>query len=154
MLLLRAVFLLTLAPLLATVHAMIDDATIEHIGTEIDNGRLVGVMVAVLDEDGVHFQGFGSARADGTAPDEHTVFEIGSVTKTFTATVLAHMVETGQVALEDPVQNYLPEGITLARTDERPITLEDLATQRSGLPRMPPDFTPVFPMRHTYGRRY
>lgn len=146
MLLLRAVSILILTTLSATTHAMIDEATIEHIETEIDNGRLVGVMVAVLDEEGVHFQGFGSAREDGTAPDEHTVFEIGSVTKTFTATVLAHMVETGQVALDDPVQDYLPAGITLAQTGERPITLQDLATHRSGLPRMPPDFMPEDPL--------
>lgn len=69
-------------------------------------------------------------------PGPHTIFEIGSVTKVFTATVLADMVEEGLVAFNDPVQRYLPERVRLP-VRGRPITLGDLATQTSGLPRLP-----------------
>jgi D-alanyl-D-alanine-carboxypeptidase/D-alanyl-D-alanine-endopeptidase len=69
-------------------------------------------------------------------PRADTIFEIGSITKVFTATVLADMVQEGLVALEDPAQRYLPEGIELP-VRGRPITLLDLATQTSGLPRLP-----------------
>jgi CubicO group peptidase (beta-lactamase class C family) len=62
------------------------------------------------------------------------VFEIGSITKTFTATVLASMVRDGLVALDDPVAQHLP---VEPPTKGRRITLEDLATHRSGLPRLP-----------------
>jgi D-alanyl-D-alanine-carboxypeptidase/D-alanyl-D-alanine-endopeptidase len=75
------------------------------------------------------------------APAADTIFEIGSVTKVFTATVLADMVEEGLVALDDPLQRYLPTGVELP-VRGRPITLADLATQTSGLPRLPPGLLP------------
>ena len=64
------------------------------------------------------------------------IFEIGSITKVFTATLLADLSLEGLVALDDPVQRYLPDGVVLP-VRGRPITLADLATHRSGLPRLP-----------------
>lgn len=81
---------------------------------------------------------FVRGRVGGDRPGairETTIFEIGSITKVFTATVLA-MAQEGLVALEDPVQRYLPEGVELP-VRGRPITLLDLATQTSGLSRLP-----------------
>ncbi|MGH2715821.1 MAG: serine hydrolase domain-containing protein [Thermoleophilaceae bacterium] len=73
----------------------------------------------------------------GSLPDgPGTIFEIGSITKTFTATLLADMAGDGIVALGDPVQRHLPDGVWLP-VRGREITLEDLATHRSGLPRLP-----------------
>jgi serine-type D-Ala-D-Ala carboxypeptidase/endopeptidase len=69
-------------------------------------------------------------------PTAGTIFEVGSITKVFTATVLADMVEEGLAAPDDPVQRYLPDGVELP-VHGRPITLADLATQTSGLPRLP-----------------
>jgi serine-type D-Ala-D-Ala carboxypeptidase/endopeptidase len=69
-------------------------------------------------------------------PGPATIFEIGSITKVFTATVLADMAEEGVLALDDPLQRHLPEGVELP-VRGRPITLADLATQTSGLPRLP-----------------
>jgi D-alanyl-D-alanine-carboxypeptidase/D-alanyl-D-alanine-endopeptidase len=65
-----------------------------------------------------------------------TIFEIGSITKTFTATLLADMAREGIVALDDPIQRHLPDGVRLP-VRGRDITLEDLASHRSGLPRLP-----------------
>ena len=70
------------------------------------------------------------------------MFEIGSVTKVFTALLLMDMVERGEVALSDPVAIYLPSGITVPQRQGRQITLRDLATHRSGLPRSPSNFLP------------
>ena len=50
------------------------------------------------------------------------------------------MVVRGEVKLDDPLADLLPEGITLPQKGERPITLQDLAEHRSGLPRLPPNF--------------
>jgi serine-type D-Ala-D-Ala carboxypeptidase/endopeptidase len=80
-------------------------------------------------------------------PGPDTIFEIGSVTKVVTATVLADMVEEGLVTLDDPVQRYLPAGVELP-VRGRPITLADLATQTSGLPRLPPGL-----VRRSLGQR-
>jgi serine-type D-Ala-D-Ala carboxypeptidase/endopeptidase len=71
----------------------------------------------------------------GDLPDgAESVFEIGSITKVFTATLLADMARDGMVALDDPVAEHLP---TAPPVLGRAITLEDLACHRSGLPRLP-----------------
>jgi CubicO group peptidase (beta-lactamase class C family) len=73
----------------------------------------------------------------GRLPDGATsLFEIGSITKVFTATLLADMARAGLVALDDPVAAHLPPDVRVP-VRGRPITLEDLASHRSGLPRLP-----------------
>jgi CubicO group peptidase (beta-lactamase class C family) len=67
----------------------------------------------------------------GARPD--TRFEVGSVTKTFTALLLAEMAARKEVRHDDPVARYLPHGVP-----GPPITLMHLATHTSGLPRLPP----------------
>jgi D-alanyl-D-alanine-carboxypeptidase/D-alanyl-D-alanine-endopeptidase len=62
------------------------------------------------------------------------------VTKVSTATLLTGMVDDGLLALDDPVQRYLPPGVELP-VRGRPITLGDLATDTAGLPRLPHGFT-------------
>ncbi|HTI03760.1 MAG TPA: serine hydrolase, partial [Gemmatimonadales bacterium] len=70
------------------------------------------------------------------------VFEIGSITKVFTASVLADMVARGEVRLDDPVAKYLPASVHVPSYGGKQITLVDLATQSSGLPRLPTNFAP------------
>jgi CubicO group peptidase (beta-lactamase class C family) len=71
------------------------------------------------------------------------VFEIGSVTKVFTAAILAEMAARGQVRIDLPVASFLPEHVRVPRQVRRDITLLDLVTHRSGLPRMPSNFFPA-----------
>lgn len=66
-----------------------------------------------------------------------TPFALGSVTKTFTALLLAELAERGEVAYTDPITAYLPGGAAPRRHAEPPVTLLDLATHSGGLPRMP-----------------
>ncbi len=75
--------------------------------------------------------------------DSQTLFEIGSVTKTFTGLVLADMVEHGQLALEDPAQKFLPESVHMPIRGDQAIRLVDLSDHASGLPRMPNNFKPA-----------
>jgi len=72
-----------------------------------------------------------------TGLDERTEFQIGSITKTFTATLLALMVRDGSVKLDDPIGKYLAPGVTAPTFQGRPIRLIDLAEQNSGLPAIP-----------------
>jgi len=67
---------------------------------------------------------------------------IGSVTKIFTATVLAGMVSRGEVALEDSVAQYLPPQVRLPSRNGKRIRLLDLATHTSGLPAFPANMEP------------
>jgi D-alanyl-D-alanine-carboxypeptidase/D-alanyl-D-alanine-endopeptidase len=98
----------------------------------------VGVAAGILWQGEQWTFGRGRLRAAEAAHVEaNSIFEIGSVTKVFTATVLADMVEQGVIRLDDPVRRHLPEDVRVPMRD-RPITLCDLATQTSGLPRLPP----------------
>ncbi len=83
----------------------------------------------------------GYGLVDGAAPTATTRYEIGSVTKTFTALALARAVERG-VLLETFVQSLLPDSVRLAVVG-RPMTLRDLATHTAGLPRLPVPFSPA-----------
>ena len=96
-----------------------------------------GAIVGLLRRRGRSFASYGRARADGPEITAETIFEIGSITKVFTALLLADMVERGEVALDDPVRKYLPNGVTVPSRSRRDITLADLATHTSGLPRDP-----------------
>ncbi|WP_271799870.1 serine hydrolase domain-containing protein [Dietzia maris] len=98
--------------------------------------RRVGVVMAAGPPGGVHT----AARGDtgrGATPDAHTLFEIGSVTKVFTALLLPDGVVRGQWRLDTPVRDLLPTGTDLPGGDDDPITLQHLATHTSGLPRTP-----------------
>jgi D-alanyl-D-alanine-carboxypeptidase/D-alanyl-D-alanine-endopeptidase len=70
-------------------------------------------------------------------PDDRTLFEIGSVTKVFTGTLLAEMATRGEVDLQDPLTRHLPTADGPSWPHRAP-TLEELATHRSGLPNTPP----------------
>jgi CubicO group peptidase (beta-lactamase class C family) len=74
-----------------------------------------------------------------TAPDGDTLFEIGSITKAFTGTLLALEVADGKLALDDPIRKHLPSEV---KVPAKEITLLQLATHRSGLPRLPDNLAP------------
>ena len=105
------------------------------ITARIATGEYPTMVVAVVDGDRSHVYGFGKL-ANGKAPDADTLFQIGSVTKTFTATLLAEAVERGEVKLDTPVAKLLP-GFTFPSRNGKAITLGELAMQDSGLPRLP-----------------
>ncbi|MBE0712493.1 MAG: serine hydrolase [Candidatus Aminicenantes bacterium] len=124
----------------------VDSKEIQQILKEaIDNRRTVGIVVGIVHADGINIFSNGKTSRDGRNVDGDSVFEIGSVTKTFTATLLADMVKRGLAGLDDPVSKYLPDTVKVPLRGGREITLLALATQRSGLPRMPTNFKPADP---------
>lgn len=70
--------------------------------------------------------------------DERTAFEIGSISKTFTAALLADQIAAGKMRLDDPLWLYLPEGTKVPGYEGTAITLRHLVTHTSGLPALPP----------------
>ncbi len=106
--------------------------------------RSVGIVVGTIGPDGRSIIAHGDLGGFDPRPvDGDTVFEIGSVTKVFTGLLLADMAARGEVALTDPVAKYLPMNVAVPERGGKAITLVDLATQTSGLPRMPDNFEPV-----------
>jgi CubicO group peptidase (beta-lactamase class C family) len=110
------------------------DATIEQV---IKDWNVPGVAVGIV-QDGkiIYTKGFGKRNvADNLSVDENTLFAIGSCTKAFTAATAAIAVDESTLALDKPIKNYFP---TFKMYDEyvgQHITLRDLLSHRSGLPR-------------------
>jgi D-alanyl-D-alanine-carboxypeptidase/D-alanyl-D-alanine-endopeptidase len=98
-------------------------------GNDLAPAKNGGVTIAVYAHGERRIFCYGAAKAD-------SIYEIGSMTKTFTGLLLAQMAEQGKVKLDEPVRELLPAG-TVAKPQGQEITLLDLATQRSGLPAMP-----------------
>jgi CubicO group peptidase (beta-lactamase class C family) len=98
------------------------------------------LTVGLIEPHGHRFQAFGQVARNGQSepPGEDTLFEIGSITKTFTATLLAVLVTEGRVQLDDPANRYLKPEWRLPDDGPRTITLAELATHTSGLPVQPP----------------
>ncbi len=115
------------------------------IRDNVDNGKHQSLFVGIIDENDIEYYFYGDTAKDENPIDENTLFEIGSVTKVFTALILADMVEKGEVNLNDPIDKFLPEEISTPSKNGRTITLFDLATHSSGLPRMPDGF-PIMDM--------
>lgn len=99
-----------------------------------------GLVIGLIDGGKTQVFAYGRlSSAEGRPPDGDTLFEIGSVTKVFTGLLLAEMVERKRVRLDEPVQSLLPDSVKVPQRDGRAITLLDLATHTSGLPRVPSD---------------
>ena len=96
-----------------------------------------GLVIGVLDHGQRRIFAYGTARPD-------SIFEIGSITKTFTGLILAQMVVQKKVSLNEPVRALLSAGFP-GQPSKHEITLLDLATHHSGLPRMPDNFKPKNP---------
>ena len=89
----------------ADFRALCDDvrAAMERLGVP-------GVAVGVLRDDVMQTVGFGITNVEApVAVDDHTLFQIGSITKTFTGTAILRLVEAGTLALDVTVRTYLPE---------------------------------------------
>jgi serine-type D-Ala-D-Ala carboxypeptidase/endopeptidase len=104
----------------------------------IESKSIVGCMVGVIDDGKQEVLSYGEIhRGAGDKPDGNTVYEIGSITKAFTGTLLGDMVNRGVVKLDAPLQDFMPPDVKLHPVKDHPIKLVDLASQSSGLPRMP-----------------
>ncbi|MFI5401673.1 MAG: serine hydrolase [Planctomycetota bacterium] len=106
----------------------------------VESGTILGMVVGVFDGSEELIRGYGAGK-----PGPDTVYEIGSVSKVFTGILLAALVADGTVRLDQPVAELLPMGTKLPVSGERQITLVDLSTHTSGLPRMPDNFAPKDP---------
>lgn len=139
---------IALGCLLATTAAYADAPLLpprvaEAVQQRINAGEYPVVVIGVVDGDRSAVYAYGKLNG-GRAPDGDTVFEIGSVTKTFTATLLAQQVVAGKLQLDQPVATLLP-GFTVPTRDGKSVTLGNLASQNSGLPRLPTNFAPANP---------
>jgi D-alanyl-D-alanine-carboxypeptidase/D-alanyl-D-alanine-endopeptidase len=106
------------------------------VEVELDRGvrRRAGLVIGVLRDGATCVRG---RSADGAVLDGRSMFEIGSVTKTFTSLLLADGVVRGEWTLATPLRDLLPQGTSVPSSTGVEITLEHLATHTSGLPNAP-----------------
>ena len=123
----------------------LDDAVRQRADELTRLGMHPSIVIAVIDGKDSAVYGFGSSHPGKPGkPGADTVYQIGSVTKTMTALLLADAVVEGKASLDEPVARLLP-GYALPAYDGRQITLLDLATHYSSLPRLPDNFAPKNP---------
>ena len=105
----------------------------------VTEGLTPGIVIGVGRADGtVEFYSAGTLEAgQDTLVDENTIFEIGSISKVFTTLMLAQMESDNLLCTQDSVQAFLPAEVRVPLKNGRPITLGELATHTSRLPRMP-----------------
>lgn len=116
-----------------------DGQVLSTLKKRLENDRTGACVQAAL----VHRWGVARATYCANAQaqrtlDYDTAFEIGSVTKTMVAFLVADLIAQGQWSLDDPIAKHLPPGTVVPRQGERQITVRDIVTHMSGLPPLPP----------------
>lgn len=117
------------------------DADVEKLlAARLDGDRTGACVQAAVIEAGKVWRASRCAgtRKDGP-PAADAAFEIGSVSKTMTAALVAGLVDAGRWSVDDPIARHLPEGTVVPRQGERQILVRDLLTHTSGLPALPAD---------------
>ena len=112
----------------------------------------VGAMVGIINKQQQKLvYSYGSKSIDqNNPPDANTAFDIGSITKTFTAILAADMYIKG-IIQDDIVEHYLPStGITMPTKDNVEITFLHLLTHTSGIPRTPHEIGSTYPLPPGY----
>jgi D-alanyl-D-alanine-carboxypeptidase/D-alanyl-D-alanine-endopeptidase len=137
--------LIALLPSFIFAQSLQDEAAVKKIlqqRIDIDK-KGVGIAVGIINEKGIKLINYGKMNIkESREVAADSFFEIGSITKVFTGILLADMVTRGEMKLDDPISLYLPKSVKVPTRNGKEITLVDLATHTSGLPRMPTNFKP------------
>jgi len=107
------------------------------INKQMKAHKVVGLSIALVDDQEIVWaEGFGYARrSDKTAATPQTVYQVGSISKVFTATAVMQLAEAGKIDVDQPLSKYLPQfSIKTRFGDAGPITPRSLMTHHSGLP--------------------
>ncbi len=123
--------LLLSAPAAVQTRAVVDSID-SFVRSELARQRIPGMSVAVLRGDSLLLaRGYGYGNVEHHVPaTESTVYEVGSVSKQFTAAAVVMLSEQGRLSLEDPIVRFLPEG---SATWPR-VTIRHLLKHTSGIP--------------------
>ena len=110
----------------------------DAIKYEIENKNLNAISMAIVDDQQIIWaKGFGYEDPEHQInADAQTIYRVGSVSKLFTDMAIMQKVESGEIDLDAPIQTYLPD-FTPNNPYDKPITLRQLMSHRSGLLREP-----------------
>ncbi|MBI3259181.1 MAG: serine hydrolase [Ignavibacteriae bacterium] len=130
-----------------TTYSVFGQAPIDSIKAiikqEVANKRSKSIIVGIVDSTGRQIISAGvMSDKNPIHPDENTIYEIGSITKTFTGLLLAEMSFKKELNYNDPISKFLPKTVKTPVRNGKEITLLNLAVNRSGLPRKPFNLDP------------
>lgn len=109
-------------------HSFDQEKLDNYLSTLVEHDKFMG-SVAILEDDNVLFRhAYGFMNKDQQEADAQTVYRIGSITKTFTSTMLMQLVEQREISLSDYLSDFFPE-----IPNANKITIEHLLRHRSGL---------------------
>lgn len=132
--------------LVATAFSAAGQTPNEKIKQRVEYGETPGIAVGIFENGAIQYYSFGVANLETKeAVTPKTLFEIGSITKTFTCSMAAMLSLNQQINFADAAQKYLPAKMVMPERNGKVITVEHLATAHSGLPRMPLNFQPQDP---------
>jgi CubicO group peptidase (beta-lactamase class C family) len=110
--------------------------------TYIQKSNTAGLRIGIIQNGKITTYGYGETiKGNGKIPNDDNFFELGSITKSFTAILLAYYAEMGKVKLTDPITKFLPDSVA-ANPELKSITLLNLINHTSGLERMPDNLVP------------
>jgi CubicO group peptidase (beta-lactamase class C family) len=114
-----------------------------------------GLSIGIIKDSATYFYNYGETKRNNkNLPDKNSIYEIGSISKTFCGIILAYAVGEGKIKLEDDIRKYLPEHYSNLEMNKQFIQIKHLANHTSGLPRLPdnlkdqPDFNLLNPYKN------
>ncbi len=108
-----------------------------------DRINTVGMTIGILRHDSVFFYGYGETKVgNGVIPDGNTFFEIGSISKVFTAIAAQRFIENQGITAQTPIKDYLPSDLPRLESGGEEVTFQNLMTHTSGLPYLPKNMGP------------
>ncbi len=123
-------------PLVSAVDRRVDSV----MRLSMANTNRVGVSIGLIENGNTHYYSYGETiKGSGTVANPFTIYELGSVTKTFTAWLLSMTIEDKLVQPGDDIRKYLPGEYPALQFNGKPITLLNLANHTAGFPRIPDD---------------
>ncbi|MDP5208221.1 serine hydrolase [Microbulbifer sp. 2205BS26-8] len=129
---------LSASPLAASNSGLAADIAFQA-QDRIDKGYHLGTVIGVIDRNGPRYYGFGRLSLEGNAkPDENSIFEIGSITKPVSATLMAILDGSGDILLQATAADFMPV-LSKSADPDGAISITDLLNHTSGFARDPLD---------------
>lgn len=119
------------------LNGTLAETVVSEVTADFLSNDRVGLVVGAISGQDEVLLGFGKrSLGDSRPPNGETVFEIGSISKTFTGIMLAKQIQEGGLKVDDRIKDLLPEGWELSEAANE-VSLGDCTTHTSGIPRLP-----------------
>jgi len=123
----------------------------EIIAPYSEKASTASVSIGVFKDNRTSYYGYGETKkGNNTIPDSTTIYEIGSISKTFTALLMIDFLQSNSLTIDCPVNNLLPASIPALQFNGKPIQIKHLLNHTSGMPRLPEDFEPGYDPNNPY----